>query len=206
MLIADRHCLRALSLSLLLLGSLAPWRASAQAVAGSCQVQFFATSTLHDFEGDAPCALLAIDPPDANGVYLARAEVAVAQLHTGISARDKKMREMFEAKRFPRITASFEQVDPSALRRGSAGAIPFRISIHGVERKVTPSVSNWSEVPGKSARFQASFVLSLRDFGIEPPIAMGFMRVGEKVKVVVAVELTAKSAAQPASTLPTSPN
>jgi len=206
MLLADRSTLRALSLALLLLGSLAPWRASAQAVAGNCRVQFFATSTLHDFEGDAPCALLTIDPPDANGVYLARAEVAVAQLHTGISARDKKMREMFEAKRFPRITASFDRVDPSALRRGSAGAIPFRISFHGVERSVTPSVSNWSEVPGESARFSASFELSLRDFGIEPPIAMGFMRVGEKVTVVVAVELTAKSAAQPASTLPTRPN
>ena len=194
-----RSGLRELAFSLLLFGSLVAARAEAQAIAGRCTVQVFATSTVHDFEGSAPCALLAIDPPDANGAYSARAEVLVAQLDTGISARNKKMREMFEAKRFQRIRASFERIDPNALRRGSGDAIPFRISIHGVERSVTPAISGWSEQPGKSARFRATFVLSLRDFGMEPPVAMGFIRVDESVKVEVAVELTASSGAPLAS-------
>jgi polyisoprenoid-binding protein YceI len=112
-------------------------------------------------------------------------------MDTGISARDRKMREMFEAKRFPRITASFDPVDPSALRSGAASAMRFRLSIHGVERSVAPAISGWSEVPGKSARFRATFKLSLRDFGMKPPVAMGFMRVDETVRVEVAVELTA---------------
>lgn len=187
----------ALPLALLLLSSLLVERANAEAVVGRCAVRFFGTSTLHDFEGSAPCALLAIDPPDANGEYRVRAEVAVAQLGTGISARDRKMRAMFEAKRFPRITASFDRIDPNALRRGSAGAM--RISIRGVERSVMPAVSHWAEVAGKSARFRARFELSLRDFGMEPPLAMGFIRVDETVKVEVSVELTAKNGDPPAA-------
>ena len=188
-----------LALGLILFCSAVPARADAPAIDGRCTVQFFATSTLHDFEGSAPCAVLAIDPPDANGAYSARAEVVVAQLDTGISARNKKMREMFEAKRFPRISGSFERIDPNALRRGSAGAITFRISIHGVERSVAPILSGWSEAPGKSASFRATFALSLRDFGMEPPVAMGFIRVDETVKVEVAVELTARSGAPQAA-------
>ena len=38
-----------------------PLGAAAQDVAGRCSVKFFSTTTLHDFEGEAPCALLAID-------------------------------------------------------------------------------------------------------------------------------------------------
>ena len=191
--------LRELALGLIVLSAAVAARADAPVIDGRCTVRFFATSTLHDFEGSAPCALLAIDPPDATGAYGARAEVAVAQLDTGISARNKKMREMFEAKRFPRISVSFERIDPNALRRGSAGAIAFRISIHGVERGVTPVLSGWSEAPGKSASFRAAFALSLRDFGMQPPVAMGFIRVDENVKVEVAVELTARNGAPQAS-------
>ena len=199
-----RFGLRELALGLVLSCSAVAAPADAQVIDGRCTVQFFATSTLHDFEGSAPCALLAIDPPDANGAYSARAEVAVAQLDTRISARNKKMREMFEAKRFARITASFDRLDPNALRRGSG--VPFRISIHGVERSVAPVLSGWSEAPGKSARFRAAFALSLRDFGMEPPVAMGFIRVDESVKVEVAVELTARKGALQASPPPGAAN
>jgi hypothetical protein len=177
------------------LQALAPIGARALDVAGSCSVAFFSTTTLHDFEGEAPCALLAIETPDASGRYAARVEVAVAQLKTGISARDKKMREMFEAKKFPRIVASFAGVDPASLRARRPGALPFRIAVHGVERAVTPVLSSFAEVPGKSARFRASFELGLRDFGMEGPVAMGFIRVDDKVRVVVDVELEAKNGA-----------
>jgi hypothetical protein len=116
----------AVPLALLLLGSLLVERANAQAVAGRCAVRFFGTSTLHDFEGNAPSAVLEIGPPDANGEYRVHAELAVAQLGTGISARARKMRAMFEAKRLPRINAWFDRVDAHMLRRGSAGAMRSR--------------------------------------------------------------------------------
>jgi polyisoprenoid-binding protein YceI len=176
-----------------LLAASAPLVAQTQEIAGRCAVRFFGTSTLHDFEGSAPCALLAIDAPDANGRYAARAEVAVAQMETGISARDRKMREMFEAKKFPRIVASFGAIDAAALRAKGANALPFQLTVHGVTRSVTPVVSGFSEVPGKSARFTATFELSLAAFGMEAPVAMGFVRVGDGVRVAVDVELAPKN-------------
>jgi polyisoprenoid-binding protein YceI len=186
----------------LLLFATAPLAANALDVAGSCRVQFFATTTLHDFEGEAPCALLAVEAPDAQGHYAARAEVAIAELQTGISARDKKMREVFEAKKYPRIVATFANLDPAALRAQRADALPFRIAIRGAVRAVTPVLSGFSEVPGKSAHFRASFELTLRDFGIEAPVAMGFIRVDEKVRVVVDVDLAARNGAAAASGAP----
>lgn len=177
----------------LVLFIVAPLGAHALDIAGRCTVRFFGTSTLHDWEGAAPCALLSIDAPDASGRYAARAEVAIAQMDTGISSRDKKMRQMFEAKKYPRIVATFASVDPAALRSKQPKALPFSVTIHGVERAVKPVLTNFSEVPGKSARFRASFELALNDFGLKAPVAMGFIRVGEIVKVVVDVELTAKA-------------
>jgi hypothetical protein len=176
--------------------------ASAQDIVGSCTVQFFGTSTLHDWEGTAPCALLAIEAPDASGRYGARAEVAIAQMDSDNSSRDKRMREMFEATKFPRIVASFASVDPAELRAQRAGALPFRIALHGVEHDVAPTISNFSEVPGKSAHFRASFELTLEEFGLEAPVVMGFIRVDEKVKVVVDVDLSAKNGAPTASSQP----
>ncbi len=52
-----------------LASALAAISARALEVAGRCSVTFFATSTVHDFKGSAPCAVLAIEPPDAEGRY-----------------------------------------------------------------------------------------------------------------------------------------
>jgi hypothetical protein len=186
----------------LALAVVAPVRGNALDVAGRCTVQFLGSSTLHDWEGTAPCALLAIDAPDASGRYGARAEVAVAQMDTGIASRDKKMRATLEAKKFPRIVATFASIDPAAVRSQQTGALSFRISLHGVERTIAPVISDYSEVPGKSARFKASFTLSLRDFGLKAPVVMGFIRVEDSVNVVVDVDLTAKNGA-PAAGAPT---
>jgi polyisoprenoid-binding protein YceI len=168
--------------------SLASVTSSASEVVGRCQAVFTATSTLHDFSGQAPCSLLEVEAGDV-GTYRARAEVTVQQLDTGIAGRDEKMREMFDAGHHPKITATFAKVDPEALRAQRANALPFRIAIRGVERDVVPRISNWSEVPGQRAHFRASFDLSLKEFGLEAPVAMGFMRVDDRVRVDVDVEV-----------------
>jgi hypothetical protein len=177
--------------ALVWLAAALPAPAVAAELEGRCSVAFAASSTLHDFEGKGPCALLEIGPPDASGAYPARAEVAVDRLETGISARDEKMREMFDSQHHPRVTASFAGVDPAALRAQRPEALPFRIAIRGVERDVRARVSQWSEVPGEPVRFRAEFDLSLADFGLEAPVAMGFMRVDDRVHVAVDVALTA---------------
>ena len=174
-------------------------------IVGTCAVRFFGTSTLHDFEGSAPCALLAIGAPDASGRYAARAEVAIAQMQTGISARDKRMREMFEAKKHPLVVASFASIDPAAVRGRDASALPFEISLHGVTRRVTPALVSYRELAGESARLEASFELSLQQFGLEAPVVMGFVRVEDRVKVVVTAELAAKRAAPGTPAAPSAP-
>ena len=182
-----------LAIALALLASLfAAISARALEVAGRCSVTFFATSTVHDFEGMAPCALLAIEPPDASGTYRARAEVAVAELDTGIAARDRKMREMFEVEHYPRITATFASVDPDALRARRAGALAFQI--RGPRRRTRGDSRTVRLVggPGKRAHFRATFELSLAEFGLEAPVAIGFVRVEDRVRVAVDVELTAR--------------
>jgi polyisoprenoid-binding protein YceI len=173
--------------------SLASVTSTASEVRGRCHATFSASSTLHDFEGKAPCSLLEIEPGDP-GTYRARAEVAVKQIETGIADRDEEMREMFDAEHHPRITATFADVDPEALRAKRADALPFRITIRGVEREVKPQISGWSEVPGTRARLRASFDLSLKDFGLEAPVTMGFMRVDDRVHVVVDVEVEIEAA------------
>lgn len=178
----------------LLLLLLSPLRAVADpsAVAGRCSVKLFATTTLHDFEGTAPCALFSVDPRGADGSYRARVEIAVADIDTGIDARNTRMRKMFDAQRHPRIVGVFDHVDPAKLR---AGALGFRLAIRGVERPVAPSVSAFRETPEKSAAFHAAFDVSLRDFGLEAPVVMGFVKVDDRVRVEVDVELTPRPAA-----------
>ena len=177
-----------------LAGSFAPISAAALDVAGRCRVTFFATATLHDFEGKAPCARLAIEPHGESGHYRGFAEVTVAQLDTGIAARNEKMREMFEAERYPVITAIFENIDSAGVRGQAQGMLPFAIEIHGVARGVKATTSGWSEVPDQQrAHFRAEFTVALSDFGMEPPSAVGLVRVGDQVRVVVDVDLTASS-------------
>jgi polyisoprenoid-binding protein YceI len=117
----------------------------------------------------------------------------VDRLDTGIARRNATMREMFEAQKFPRITAAFEKIDPDALRARRAGALPFRLAIHGVERAVTPELSDWSETAGQRAHFRATFTVVLSEFGMDAPTAAGLVRVGDRVRVVVDVDLTTKS-------------
>jgi hypothetical protein len=169
--------------------------AQAAEVGGRCRVVFFGSSTLHDFEGGAPCSRLEITGPGPDGTYRAQADVAVAELDTGIGARDEKMRAMFDAGHHPLITARFERIEPDALRARRSDALAFRIRIRDVERPVTPSIVEWSETTGRSARLRAEFELSLSDFGLEAPVAMGFMRVDDRVRVGVAVDLTERDAA-----------
>lgn len=177
--------------------TLAVWAAGAAAdplaIEGRCSVRVFGTSTLHDFEGVAPCASLAIEPA-ADGSYRARTEVLVGALDTDNESRNKRMQKMFEAQRHPSIVATFERIDAAALRSGAADALGFRLALHGVERPVAPRVTDFNEVPERSARFRASFELSLREFGLEAPVVMGFIAVGDRVRVEVDVELTAHSA------------
>ncbi len=173
---------------------LGPGGLRADGIEGSCALRFAASSTLHDFEGEAPCASVAI-APGAQGTGLAAVvEIEIAQLTTGIAARDARMREMFDAERFPRIRASATDLDLAALRRAAAEMAPaealaFELQIGAQQRRVVPRLSGWREAAGGSLHFLASFEVSLQSFGLQAPTVMSLVRVADRVRAEIEVEV-----------------
>jgi len=59
------------------------------------------------------------------------------------------------------------------------------LPVHGVTRHVRASVSDWHRADGE-VRFDASFSVSLHDYGLVPPSVL-FVKVADTVSVVVRV-------------------
>lgn len=181
-------------LLLFLLALAAP--ASAATLEGACQVRFFGDSTLHAFEGQGACEPFTLERTDREGVSIilpAQVVVPVASLDTDISARNKKMRGMFDSENFPKITGSFAEIDPQALigawQATGSGELPFNLTIREVTRPVTATVKRMnSDAKGLEASFDLD--LSLADFGLEAPTVLGIIRVADKVRVEVDVQLS----------------
>jgi polyisoprenoid-binding protein YceI len=162
----------------------APAPALAQGVRGSARISFSATSTLHDFQGSAGSAMVALSQA-ADGTWSADVSVPVAAIETGNRRRDGDMRRMFDAPRHPQIRARFRGVDAEAVR--SSGVLPFLLRIRTVERPVKAVVRNWRQSE-REASFDASFDVSLESFQLEAPSAF-FLTVDDTVHVSVHVRL-----------------
>ena len=183
--------------ALLLLLSATP--AFAGEVRGICDVRFQGTSTLHDFPGKGVCS--PFNAPmvhDAAGRAIlpsVEVEVPVAEMRTENDSRDGKMREMFQADRFPRIHASVRGVDVVRLReemgKDPEGKAPLDLllRIRDVERRVRATAGNLKET-GERVTFALEFPVSLKEFGLKPPSVLGIIRVGDKGSVKATFHLT----------------
>jgi polyisoprenoid-binding protein YceI len=158
--------------------------AHAQEVRGSAQTSFTVTSTLHDFEGTAGAAAVALSQ-GADGAWSADVSVPVASVKTGNSRRDSDMRKMLDAARHPQIRARFRDLDAEKVR--SSGVLPFLLQIRSVERPVKATVRNWRQSE-RAASFDAAFEVSLKSFELEAPSRF-FLTVGDAVRVSVRVKL-----------------
>lgn len=165
------------------LAALAPG-ARAEDGKGTLEISFSATSSLHDFEGNLPRVEFAIES-GPGGAWHGDVEVPVAAMDTGIDRRDQNLRAMLDAAQYPRIRGRFRDVDPEQLH--ASGVLPFLLWIRGVERPVKATISNWQQ-GDRTARFDAEFDVSLRDFALEAPRVL-FVRVGDGVHVTVHVTL-----------------
>jgi len=164
-------------------------------VKGSCEIEFSGTSTFHGFSGEVRSRPFELDPHlDASSGrprWSGSIEVAVAEMETGIDRRDRKMREMFEAERFPRIVADFADVQASTLaaaRESGEFDLPFELTIREAKHPVTAKGSHWIE-QGSGASFDVAFDLSLGAYGLEVPPVLGVLRVGDVVTVHAHVTL-----------------
>jgi len=164
---------------------------------GSCTVIFQGSSTLHGFQGKAHCQPFAVSKTD--GVLdISKISLAVADMDTDNAKRDRKMREMFEEKRFPVITGSAGPVALQDIRTGSkkegsdsASKAVIRLKIRDIAKPVTATVTNFVET---EARITAdlAFTLSLAEYQLKPPSVLGLIRVDDKVSVTATVTLNAK--------------
>lgn len=162
---------------------------------GSCQINFSGTSTLHDFSGTASCEpfVVALDSQQPAGLRLVgeTVEVAVADMDTDNNKRDKKMRAMFEADRFPFISGRIEALSPQVIERLAAAArgnvntqIKTHLKIRDTDLPQTARVSKILEDESQ-LELELEFELSLKAYQLKPPSFLGLIRVGDRVKVKI---------------------
>lgn len=158
---------------------------------GTVHIRFQGESTLHGFTGTAPPQSIHLASDPATGTFTAEIKLPAASLDTDNSWRDAKMHDVLEAEAHPEIVARFQNLAPAALRPKSAespATIAFDLRLRTVERRMEAKLSNWQETPN-TLSFDATFVVSLRSFGLEAPSVAGFVRVDDSIKVEVHVDL-----------------
>ncbi|GAB4557424.1 MAG: hypothetical protein Tsb0017_12150 [Geothermobacteraceae bacterium] len=166
----------------------------ALALDGTCAVQFFGSSTLHDFEGTGRCAPFSIVIGPGHKVDDIRIAVPVAGMDTANKRRNKKMREMFEADRYPDITGHLAgnrlETLVGRLHRaaGTEADFPFELIIRDRARQVQAKVTELVDDASHLA-FTLSFPVSLKDFELKPPSVLGFIRVADQVRVEVRFDI-----------------
>jgi len=180
-----RPRIRSLAVTAIAIGLALAHGARAERIAGSVEISFVGSATVHDFEGNAPPIQVTVDAqPD--GKWSGDVAVPVATLDTGISKRDENLRAMLDAPNHPKIQGRFRDVDAEEVRR--AAALPFTLRIRDVERPVQAKLSNWKQEDDRHARFDADFDGSLKEFGLEAPSIL-FVSVEDTVHVTVHVAL-----------------
>lgn len=137
---------------------------------------------VNDFTGRAPVARAEYAGTDLAGVT-GSVELRVAEMRTGIGARDRHLRSAMQADSFPLLRFDLSHVEPGP-RRGDTVAVTLvgRLTIHGTTRDVRAAGSVL--LSGDSVAVRADFPLDMRDYGVKPPVRMlGTLRVAPDVEV-----------------------
>ena len=143
---------------------------------GTAQVTFFATSTFHDFSGTGSTKPFDVYPSTEKNGYDWRTELVIEQLDTQKPKLNKAMYRMFDTKAFPLIIGSFKEIAFSDAQ------ISFDLTIRNTTKKMLAHMRR-VEVHENSITFELEFDVSLKDFDLKPPTFLGFIKVGDLVKV-----------------------
>lgn len=172
--------------------------ASALSLQGSCDIHFSGESTLHNFDGHVACQpfTLTSEKGTETGSILRQpvVKVMVREMNTDNTARDKKMRAMFEEERYPEIQGLFGDLDPEMILRQwqeqeeAGGTLEFDLQIRQVKQRVTATTRDLLVTP-EQISFVMSFPISLASFQLQPPSVLGFIKVDDQVQVDVKVFL-----------------
>jgi hypothetical protein len=163
-----------------------PWK-------GSCEIKFSGTSTLHDFTGTVSAEPFTVsvtgiaDPATAQLAGVVK--VKAVDMDTAKPKRDKKMRDSMDVTTHTDITVTLlkglnttltKPVTESGQPRPTQ--IPFTLTLLGKDQQKVGTVSDWKYSDGV-ASFKVSFSVSLKTSGIKVPAVLGFVRVGDEIKV-----------------------
>jgi YceI-like domain len=140
-------------------------------------IRFAATSTLHDFGGE-----LAAQPFTlviSNGNWSAATDVLVGEMKTANEKRDHKMYQMFDSTNHPRVQGivAWSPIPPVVGTN-----VTLKLTIRESKAELPVRVTEWQETT-EEIRFHAAWEVSLKQFGLKPPSALGVIRVGDRVKL-----------------------
>ena len=158
-------------------------------------VRFVSQASLEDFEGvtDAIDGFVLLPGDLAPGADLSGSriylEVDLASLDTGISLRNRHMRDNYlHTNRFPYATFSARIVKISQRAPGILAVVATgTLAIHGVERERTLECETGDGLPPH--RVRCEFEVGLTDHSIKVPRLM-FMKVADTVQVLLEFTLT----------------
>ncbi len=186
--------------------------ATALTLEGTCDIRFFGESTLHGFDGQAPCQPFTLTSDGESGANEEKAvasegesgksgiirqpvvKVLVGEMDTDNSSRDKKMYAMFEQDKYPEIQGLFADLDPDVIlpqlqaTETVAGSLEFNLRIREISLPVQAEISDLVVTPERIL-FVMEFPLSLASFQLKAPSVLGFIRVDDQVRVEVNVFL-----------------
>lgn len=167
--------------------------ACANTLNGNCEILFFGSSTLHDFEGKGSCKAFSLDI-DADGkLNDTRLEVPVIGMDTDNDGRDENMHEMFEAKKFPHIVGTLQPAKLSELRSQLHQAategttFPLNLRIRDTDQQLQAHVLQLVDT-AKAFSVDLEFPLSLESYQLDPPSVL-FISVDDEIRVQVKLHL-----------------
>lgn len=140
-------------------------------------VEFEGNSTLHRFSGVAKEHAAEIKA-GIDGHPTLLVTIPVKNLDTDHEGRDEKMREMFEADKFPEIRGV---ADLATLQDPAKNRVPVELTIHDQTRIIEALKITDAADPAGTIRL--SWTVSLSSFGLKAPTVIGLIRVYDEVNV-----------------------
>jgi hypothetical protein len=169
--------------------------ATALTLEGNCDIRFFGQSTLHDFDGHVSCQPFTLTSTGRTGIMRQPVvKILVAEMTTDNSNRDQRMFAMFEQESYPQIQGVFDDLDANVVLQQlqetetAPGPLEFDLRIRKVKKRVQ-AVTRDLVVSPEEISFVMEFPLSLASFQLEAPRVLGFIRVGDQVRVEARVFL-----------------
>lgn len=150
-------------------------------------IRYTGSATMHHWTGVSRKAsgTIVLDPetPDSSRVLI---EAPVASFNSGKDRRDRKMREVTEADRFPTVSYEVTDIRPQQWGRSSdghagrwrvTGALTFHGQTHSVDATVDVRITD------DSIRAHAQFPISLTRFDVERPKLMWVAPIADTIRI-----------------------